>query len=132
MTGLAASCGAASSSLSSGGQPVADDLLTHTVRVGNREARVTAEEYAACHAKEGQACWFRYRKRTGPFDVDAPLSGWTKGTFRFVWFYDGVVAEVYEDDPDELIKHHVHPGTAYRGERERLVFTNPREEAPHG
>jgi hypothetical protein len=51
-------------------------------------------EWAAATLKPGDACYFI--KNNLP---------WKRGTFRMSWFYDGIIASVFEDDPDEYILH---------------------------
>jgi hypothetical protein len=55
-------------------------------------------EWVASHLNKDDRCWFR--KKYGGFQ----MGDWTPATFIFAWFYDGVIAEVYEDDPDDFIK----------------------------
>jgi len=50
-------------------------------------------EWVASHLNKGDRCWFRKNKLS-----------MRPGTFMSAWFYDGVIAEVYEDDPDDFIR----------------------------
>jgi len=60
-------------------------------------------EWAASQMQKGDTCWFRRRpSRAGGV---APLTPWTRGTFLSSYYYDGVIASVYEDDPDDLIRY---------------------------
>lgn len=63
-------------------------------------------EWAAAHLRKGDRCWFRNRVRAHCFDIDGPLSQWKAGTFGgSMLLCDGILAVVYEDDPDDLIAH---------------------------
>jgi hypothetical protein len=53
-------------------------------------------EWNASQLKRGDTCWFRRRGKD-----------WQRGTFRNSYMYDGVIAHVYEDDPDDLIEHSI-------------------------
>jgi hypothetical protein len=50
--------------------------------------------------KKDDACYFRRR-----MGMVGPLGPWFRGTFIYSWMYDGVIARVYEDDPDDYIPH---------------------------
>ena len=75
------------------------------VMVGDSQCRVNEWEWNASIAEKGQTVWFRNRVKRGFFDRHAEVSRWKKGTFRGSMFYDGVIADVSEDDPDDLIRH---------------------------
>jgi hypothetical protein len=51
-------------------------------------------EWAAAMMRKGDACYFQKNKLP-----------WKRGTFKYSWMYDGIIARVYEDDPDELIEY---------------------------
>lgn len=57
-------------------------------------------EWTASQMEKGDTCWFRRRAGRGK-----DLTAWTKGTFLSSYWYDGVIASVYEDDPDDLIRY---------------------------
>lgn len=59
-------------------------------------------EWAASQMTKGDVCWFRRRKERGR---NPELTPWTRGTFLSSYYYDGVIASVYEDDPDDLIRY---------------------------
>lgn len=52
-------------------------------------------ELIASGLDHGDRCWFRQKGR----------ERWLPATFLFSWRYDGVIARVYEDDPDDYIVH---------------------------
>jgi hypothetical protein len=52
-------------------------------------------EWAAATLKRGDACFFRKKDWTA----------WRRGTYLSSFMYDGVIAKVYEDDPDDYIPH---------------------------
>lgn len=54
-------------------------------------------EWTAANMKRGDPCYFK--KNNLP---------WKRGTFRSSWMYDGIIADVYEDDPDEYITYSLH------------------------
>jgi hypothetical protein len=62
-------------------------------------------EWVASTLNKGDRCWFR--KQTGWFGPknERKIGPWKIGTFMFSYFYDGVIARVYEDDPDDYIEH---------------------------
>jgi hypothetical protein len=60
--------------------------------------RCNESEWVASNIDEGARCW--YRKKYGDVWGD-----WHPATFKTAWFYDGVIAKVYEDDPDDHIEH---------------------------
>jgi hypothetical protein len=51
-------------------------------------------EWAAATLKKGDACFF---KKNG--------LPWKRGTYMSSYMYDGIIARVYEDDPDDLIEY---------------------------
>lgn len=51
-------------------------------------------EWAAATMVKGDVCYFR--KNNLP---------WKRGTFLYSWMYDGIIARVYEDDPDDCMKY---------------------------
>jgi hypothetical protein len=51
-------------------------------------------EWAAATLQRGDSCFFQ--KNQLP---------WKRGTYISSWFYDGVIAYVYEDDPDDYIRY---------------------------
>lgn len=60
-------------------------------------------EWAAAIAEQGQRIWFRKNvQRLGGGEASGLLKA---GTFVSSYLYDGIIARVYEDDPDELIEH---------------------------
>ena len=52
-------------------------------------------EWAAATLEKGESCWFT--KKGWPT--------WKRGTYISSYMYDGIIASVYEDDPDDMIKH---------------------------
>lgn len=77
----------------------------YSVLVGTARVSVSEGEYAAATAARGQTVWFRHR--LGRFPFSSGLSWWKRGTFINSMFYDGVIASVYEDDPDDYINHKI-------------------------
>lgn len=77
----------------------------YSVLLGTARASVSEGEYAAATASRGQTVWFRHR--LGKFPFSRGLSGWKRGTFIDSMFYDGVIASVYEDDPDDYIEYRI-------------------------
>jgi hypothetical protein len=76
----------------------------HRARIpvkGGGSMTVNVFELLAMSLENGQTLWFRKRKRPG----DKELTDWKRGTLRGVWWYDGCIARIYEDDPDDLIEH---------------------------
>ena len=57
--------------------------------------RCNESEWAALTLERKARCWFRKKE----------WKTWRVGTFTSAYFYDGVIARVYEDDPDDLITH---------------------------
>ena len=51
--------------------------------------------------EHGDPCWFRKRVSLGSKE----LRPWQSGSFKMSWMYDGIVAVVWEDDPDDYIEH---------------------------
>jgi len=62
--------------------------------------RCNESEWVASTLHNGDRCWFRLRN-----DRSGSLGRWRVGTFMTSYFYDGVIARVYEDDPDDYIPH---------------------------
>ncbi len=62
--------------------------------------RCNEAEWLASTMIVGDRCWWRKKG----------AEHWTVGTFRWSWFYDGVIAKVYEDDPDDYIEHNLFCG----------------------
>lgn len=58
-------------------------------------------EWAAATLKHGESCWFRKRLRIG----EPELGPWKRGSFKMSWMYDGIIAVVFEDDPDDYIEY---------------------------
>lgn len=51
-------------------------------------------EWAAATLQKGDTCYFK--KNNLP---------WKRGTYLYSWMYDGIIAKVYEDDPDDYIQY---------------------------
>lgn len=81
------------------------DIDARYVMVGEARVKVNEWEWNASIAEKGQTVWFRHRVKTGFFHRNAPLSPWKRGTYTGSMFYDGVIAYVFEDDPDDLVRH---------------------------
>lgn len=82
----------------------------HYVMVGSMKCPVSDAEWLVTQLAAGQTIWFRHRVGGSMlWEAGAPMTPWKQGTFRHSWFYDGIVAEVYEDDPDDLIRHSLRP-----------------------
>lgn len=90
------------------------------ITVGTRLIEVNEFEWNAAIAIKGQTVWFRHRIRRHIFDVSGELSAWKRGTFRGSHFYDGVIANVSEDDPDDLIQH-----SLFLDYGEQILLENP-------
>jgi hypothetical protein len=56
-------------------------------------------EWTASQMEKGDTCWFRKKVTLHS------RTPWRRGTFLSSYYYDGVIASVYEDDPDDLIRH---------------------------
>lgn len=61
-------------------------------------------EWIATQLHKGDLCWFRSR-RPGSWKPNTTLGPWTWGVFLMSYFYDGIIARVYEVDPDDYIEH---------------------------
>ena len=57
-------------------------------------------EWAAATMRKGDPCYFRRR-----MGMVGPLGPWFRGTYLYSWVYDGIIARVYEDDPDDLVEY---------------------------
>jgi hypothetical protein len=68
-------------------------------------------EWAAATLKRGDACFFR--KGNLP---------WRRGTYLSSYMYDGIIARVYEDDPDEFIEY-----SLFLDLGDRLILPEDRE-----
>ncbi len=78
-------------------------------------------EWAASQMEKGDTCWFRRRlSRAGGVNA---LTPWTRGTYLSSYYYDGVIASVYEDDPDDLIRY-----SLFLDLGDQISATNPSEE----
>jgi hypothetical protein len=62
--------------------------------------RCNEGEWVASTLDRNDRCWFRKAN-----DRSGRLGRWRVGTFLFSYFYDGVIARVYEDDPDDYIEY---------------------------
>ena len=62
--------------------------------------RCNESEWVGSTLNNGDRCWFRKAN-----DRNGGHGRWRVGTFMMSYFYDGVIARVYEDDPDDLITH---------------------------
>ena len=56
--------------------------------------RANTFEWIAATLNKGDNCWFR---KSG--------MNWKPGTFVMTYFYDGIIARVYEHDPDDYIEY---------------------------
>ena len=79
--------------------------------------RANPYEWAASQMEKGDTCWFRRRNR------DRSLTPWARGTYLSSYYYDGVIASVYEDDPDDLIRY-----SLFLDLGDEISATNPSEE----
>ena len=68
--------------------------------------RCNESEWVASTLGKGERCWFRRRRGiTSRQIVEDGRGPWTVATFIMAYMYDGVIARVYEDDPDDYIEH---------------------------
>lgn len=57
--------------------------------------RCNESEWVGSTLNNGDRCWFRKKD----------WRSWREGGFISAMFYDGVIARVYEADPDDFITH---------------------------
>lgn len=76
-------------------------------------------EWNASQLKKNDVCWFRRKKYQLKIYNDE-ITDWTRGTFILSYDYDGIIARVYEDDPDDLITH-----SLFLGMGDQITGVNP-------